>query len=1621
MKINYLSSEGVLEVEQGAMREIERRLSSNWIGYAAFQLIQRGSFTPLDLDLVVLTNNRILIVELKNWSGDIQYSNSQWFHKGVGHKSPVQRNNNKARVLREVLRTKHPKLISPIVESLVVLCHPQCRLQKFPEEERKFVLTLNEFCETASKPAKYKERFPEKPTGMTYPSANPLPDRAKYDGFFSLQNPQVLQRRTVLHGFEQVSTTPDYIHPKTIWSEYRAEHIEVRRSKALMRKWDFGNLAAGGTSALERATIGLREMRLNEALRAQAPDLHADLLEPVVSATADDVTTNFVEAYRLPDRVERIAELLARRPDMDAAERVSLAKSVLSRFSKLHVLGIAHRDITTKTLWVVEPSRVILSSFAAAFAPETRTVGVHRIELETGSIALPEDSKQQRSVERNAPFARDVFLLGVLLYELIEGIALERVDSVPLFDDNRALVLPLLLSWYTKALDWEPKERFSSASDALDAFNACLITAIAPTVSEGDISTFGTTASIFTLPQKSTLQSSPGKTVYISERNGEQVLVKCWPSLRYDVKHPMRNGRLLEFLHQARSLRQSGFDAAPEVLDFGISDFGLILVTRWEHGDTLGEWLKKEPSPRSRAAVALSLLNAVRRFHAIGLAHGDLKGANVVISEDAKGAQQAILLDVPDLSADGDICVTVGILPPHLEAAAPQHRDLFVVAQLALALLDETEFPRSRREAQRAAALTESLPPIDLLTETIQSELFPAAASSPSFKVTLRRKGQEPISASAFEGDNASFPVGVQLSADRNVATYFVSGLRQQLIIKYHCQAQSVSDVFVKEIGHEAYVISAKRAQFKLHANIQLEFGREVEGAALAEALHSRYVAVQEDSQDGESVKLSSASDPYLIDGDVGSKLGAVSASDLWSALANTDELNATKITVRPGARKASDGTGDWLLPFDVEEGVLDFSEDERIELIERGTDPLEGTERWYTVGAVSSDIGKDLMRVSSTNMRFTPRENMILYLRGAQERYASERRVAAMRRVLGNGALIPRIPEYFDPELGLTPRRVELPALGSLADYELNPEQEEALLNCLTVGPISLLQGPPGTGKTKFIASFVHLALNRGIAKNILLVSQSHEAVNNALEKVADLAGLHEMDVSMVRVGLPSMVSPRLRGIHEDSRRQLYRESFDAELKERVKAVGYSMGLPRSYVDLAIEVHVTLGSILERIIILEKDASQNGVTDDGHSLTQAHRLKEVFCEIASAKFSLDASPHDDLPDVFAKFLADAEFASGSPSPEKCQKLEQVVRLSSEFSSVLRNPRSNFTSFLSRSASVVAGTCVGIGKHALGIVDHAYDWVIVDEAARASPMELVVAMQSGRRVLLVGDHLQLPPIYPIAVEEKTSQILGVSRSDFRRLNNFKRAFASEYGKQVGRTLLSQYRMADSISQLVSKCFYEGALKVARAAPGNEYNGLPAYMQKQLVWVDTSDQGRRAFHSEAETHDGALFNEIEANAVVAVMRDIAKSPEFLLALREKLKPSEVAIGIIAMYASQRDLIRKKLDQADWASEIRDFYTVGTVDSYQGKENRIIIVSVVRNDTERSVGFLHEPERINVGLSRAKDRLVIVSSTSMWSGRTGMPMKTVLDEFSKMEGNGTAQMVMSLELKGEKGNA
>jgi len=1619
VEISYLSPQGVLEVEHAALRELEKKLPQAWRGFAAFRLLTRGSKVPLDVDLLILTSNRILVVELKNWAGDIQYSSGQWVHKGKPIKSPVDVTDNKVRALKDFIRDRYSALRIPLIETLVVLCHPKCRLLNLPEEQREFVTTLADFISTASDPRRYHASFPDKTPTMRYPSSNPLANRKDYNALFNPKNPDVLRRNTVLYGFEQIDNQADYLHPRKIWSEYRAEHQENRGAKALLRKWNFDELAGGGTSTVERQTIGLRELRLNEMLRIQAPDLHTDMLEPIGSATAEDITTNFVEAYRLPAGIERLAEHLARNAEMPQDARRALAKSILARFSKLHSLGIAHRDITKRTLWIIEPSRVILSTFAAARIPQTQTVGVHRLELETGSIDLPEDEELTERVQTSDPFSRDVFLLGVLVYEMLEGKELERVDRVPHYDIDALLETPALAPWYAKAMDWDPTARYKTAFEALDAFNEHLVVDLGPEVTDTDFEAYRTNASPFNLPNKRSIQQAAEKVIYESEHSGARALVKCWPNLRFDVKYPARNLRLLTFLQHARSLRQSGFDATPEILDFGVSQFGLILVTRWIDGQVLSDWAPAAVDARSRAQVALALLNSVRRLHALGLSHGDIKADNVVVVVDSKmDTPSVVLIDIPDLSADGDEGVTIGTVPSSLEGASSQHRDTFAVCTLALSLLSE-EYAGTRLDISRALELTESLPPLDLLAETLIAELNPKVISRPSYKAVLRRRSRSAPLSLDLVTDNGDLHVRVLTNSNNRQLRFYVVGVKQQLYIKFDPDEQTVVDATLNNVEHHEYVNAFRQKQFSISADIKVSYEDTADIDLLAGVLFQIYSAGTPVETSEGTATLNVSLDPYARDGNTAST-SSVSAAALWTALAETDEMNVTAITLRSGVKQFPPESGNWLMPFDAEGGVLDFAEEEEIELLERREDPHDGIERWFTVGRVE-DIGKDTMKVRLLSTRFTPKEGSAYFLRGTLERVASERRIAAMKRVLAGGALIPNLVDYFDPESKCLPREASDISPKDIAEYGLNEQQEEALHTALKYGPVSLLQGPPGTGKTKFIASFVHLLLSRELAGNILLVSQSHEAVNNVMKKVAALVRESGLDVPMVRIGQQSMVSAALSNIQEDSLRQSYRESFDAEIKERIRAVGLAMGLPEGYVHAATELHMSLGALLERIQVLSDMDDVSG--EDSQTTEHIERLRQVFKDLASSRFEIEISTSDELEAIFRSTLESIAAKYDSPSPAKCERLQQIARLSLEFSRVLRNPKSNYTSFLARSSSVVAGTCVGVGKQALGIVDVPYDWVIVDEAARASPMELAVAMQAGKRILLVGDHLQLPPSYPQTVETEAAKLLGVSRKDFRRINNFKRAFSSTYGQAAGRTLRIQYRMASAINKLVSHCFYsDSPLEVGREAPGDEYQLLPSFLSKQVTWVDTQDQGRSAFHRSAGTHEGALVNEAEASAVVEVVRAILCSNSFIQRVTELDNSSDPIIGVIAMYAAQRDLIRRKLEQADWAVGLRDLFTVGTVDSYQGKENRIIVLSVVRNSAgDGSIGFLGDPERINVAMSRAKDRLVIVSSSNMWKSRASTPMKHVLDEVTALEAAHEALFIPSNELKRSVANA
>lgn len=128
----------------------------------------------------------------------------------------------------------------------------------------------------------------------------------------------------------------------------------------------------------------------------------------------------------------------------------------------------------------------------------------------------------------------------------------------------------------------------------------------------------------------------------------------------------------------------------------------------------------------------------------------------------------------------------------------------------------------------------------------------------------------------------------------------------------------------------------------------------------------------------------------------------------------------------------------------------------------------------------------------------------------------------------------------------------------------------------------------------------------------------------------------------------------------------------------------------------------------------------------------------------------------------------------------------------------------------------------------------------------------------------------------------------------------------------------------------------------------------------------------------------MSNRAEADVIIGILQDLANDETFMNSepVQKCLEKNEQAIGVICMYSEQKKLIRKKFNERSWNDEFRRLVKIDSVDSYQGKENRVIILSLTRYDKECNTGFLHLPNRINVALSRAMDKLIIVGAKTMW---------------------------------------
>jgi len=740
----------------------------------------------------------------------------------------------------------------------------------------------------------------------------------------------------------------------------------------------------------------------------------------------------------------------------------------------------------------------------------------------------------------------------------------------------------------------------------------------------------------------------------------------------------------------------------------------------------------------------------------------------------------------------------------------------------------------------------------------------------------------------------------------------------------------------------------------------------------------------------------------------------------LWQAILDAEEATLPEVEIAaPVAREM--GRRDKLrIPYRKEGEALDYESDAKVEALQEINGEL------VKVGDIDMrETTQGILVIDNPRIRIQTGVGDRIKLRSQQDLSSFRRRHLAVTRILGRESVLPDLVDYFDPvqcplpqTLQASPTDAELDAYdrhnesGQLV-FSLNRQQRDAFAKLWSQGPLSLLQGPPGTGKTSFIASFIHYAMSHG-AQSILLASQSHEAVNNAAEKVIELCQRTDLPLDVVRFGAEGMVSEQLRPHHSASILQAYRDLFRSEMRQRVAALNRNLGLPNAFVEAWFDIDFHLGRLLRDVERLARRRSEANATGEDLASVAARigQRTERLRILARDKFGV----HDvaEPAETIAQLRRAAMEAHGVTSADAVSKLDQVMAMAHEWVDRLGTLRGNFEEFLAKTRSLVCGTCVGLGRSQFGVARNRYDWVIVDEAARATPGELAVAIQSGRRVLLVGDHRQLPPLYTEPLVRRIAADLQWPDRSVLTRSDFERAFESDYGRQVGATLQTQYRMAPPIGEVVSACFYPVPLQPGRGAPPPWFDQLPERIRAVVTWIDTSDAGRES-HDRPKTP--GFDNPYEAREILDLLRAICTSGLFVQSLMDHSTEEEKPIGVICMYAAQERLLQRMLSEQDWATGYRRLIKIDTVDSYQGKENRIIIVSTTRNNGRFEQGFLSSNERVNVAISRAMDRLVIVGAARMWRERhQRSPMGRVLAHIEANRDDKAFAMVQASALEG-----
>ncbi len=272
-------------------------------------------------------------------------------------------------------------------------------------------------------------------------------------------------------------------------------------------------------------------------------------------------------------------------------------------------------------------------------------------------------------------------------------------------------------------------------------------------------------------------------------------------------------------------------------------------------------------------------------------------------------------------------------------------------------------------------------------------------------------------------------------------------------------------------------------------------------------------------------------------------------------------------------------------------------------------------------------------------------------------------------------------------------------------------------------------------------------------------------------------------------------------------------------------------------------------------------------------------------------------------------------------------------------------------------ARVIASTLVGSANRILS--GQKFGTLFIDEAAQALEAACWIPIRKVSRVVLAGDHCQLPPTVKSVAALKAG--LGVTLME--------RIVAMK--PEVVTLLKVQYRMNEQIMRFSSEAFYGGQVE---SAPEIKYRGILDF-DTPMVWIDTAEaEGREEFVGD----NFGRINKVEAELTLKALEEY-----FTKIGKERVLDERIDVGVISPYRAQVQYMRKLINKREFFKPFRRFISINTVDGFQGQERDVILISLVRSNADGQIGFLRDLRRMNVAITRARMKLIILGDITTMS--------------------------------------